>query len=88
MLLEPLVLETWAPFPSPDQFVPPTTNNLNIRTPLLPETGRRVLLSGGPNQYTSLCLLCQLSGSDTRSIEIYLPTAENPDNTSVCTTTT
>jgi hypothetical protein len=36
---------TWAPFPSPDYFVPPTTNNLGIRTPPL-EIGRRVLLSG------------------------------------------
>jgi hypothetical protein len=30
-------------------------------------TVRRVLFFGGPNQYNPLCLLCQPSGSDTRS---------------------
>jgi hypothetical protein len=42
--------------PSPDQFVNPTTNNPSTRTRQL-DTGRRVLLLRGPNQYKSRCLL-------------------------------
>jgi hypothetical protein len=48
---------TWALAPFPDQFVTPTTNFPGIRTLSL-ETGRRVLLLGGPNQYKLSCLLC------------------------------
>jgi hypothetical protein len=60
--------------PSPDQFVALTTDNPSTRTWKL-DTGRRVLLLGGPNQSKSR----EPSESDTRSIQIYYPVVENPN---------
>jgi hypothetical protein len=51
-----LVLRDLGSTPSPDQFVTPTTNNLSTGARQL-DTGRRVLLIRGPNQYKSYCLL-------------------------------
>jgi hypothetical protein len=50
-----LILRDLGSTPSPDQFVTPTTNNPSTGTRQL-DTRRRVLLLGGPNQYTR-CLL-------------------------------
>jgi hypothetical protein len=50
-----LILRDLGSTPTPDQFVTPTTNNHSTGKRQL-DTGRRVLLLGGLNQYKSRCL--------------------------------